>query len=76
MNFITIDRIEEGYAVAELPNGSTQNLPLSQLPQGIREGSRLVFTREGWRLDEQGTADAQARVRGKLDRLLKKDSGT
>ncbi len=72
MNYITIDRIEGNWAVAELPDGATEDIPLSQLPQGIREGCRLISTPEGWRLDGPGTARAQARARGKLDRLLKK----
>lgn len=72
MNYITIDRIEGGLAVAQLADGTMQNIPLSQLPQGVREGSRLISTPDGWQLDQAGTAEAQARVRGKLDKLLKK----
>ena len=72
MNYITIDRIEGGFAVALLPDGTMQNIPLSQLPQGVREGIRLISTPEGWQLDQAGTAEAQARIRGKLDKLLKK----
>ena len=72
MSYITIDRLEGGFAVAELPDGTTRNIPLAQLPQGVREGCRLVSTPDGWRPDQADTAQAQARVRGKLDRLLKK----
>lgn len=72
MSYITIDRLEGGFAVAELPDGTMRNIPLAQLPQGVGEGSRLVSTPDGWRLDQADTAQAQARVRGKLDRLLKK----
>jgi hypothetical protein len=71
MNII-IDRIEEGIAVAELPDGSVQNIPLSQLPHGVTEGTHLMSTPEGWKIDPEATAQAKARVRGKLDRLLKK----
>jgi hypothetical protein len=69
---IIIDRIEGTVAVAELPDGSFQEIPLSQLPQGVKEGAHLVSTPEGWQMDPEATAQAKARVRGKLDRLLKK----
>lgn len=36
---IIIDRIEGGFAVVELENGSHFNLPAQLLPEGAKEGS-------------------------------------
>lgn len=48
---MVIDRIEGGFAVAELEDGSHCDIPLDELPEGIREGSVLVKTERGWELD-------------------------
>ncbi len=42
-NFIVVDRLESGFAVCEMPDGSKQNLPLSDLPDGVKEGTVLEF---------------------------------
>ena len=36
---VIIDRIEGGFAVVELENGSHFNLPAQLLPEGAKEGS-------------------------------------
>ncbi len=48
---IIIDRIEGGFAVAELEDGSHEDIPLGELPDGTREGSVLRKTERGWELD-------------------------
>lgn len=45
----SIDRIEGNYAVLE-ENGATQDVPLSELPEGIREGDLLERKPDGWLL--------------------------
>lgn len=40
----TIDRIEGHFAVAELENGATENVPLAILPHGVREGDVIHIT--------------------------------
>ena len=42
--FWVIDRIEGSFAVVEIAVGQTVNVPLSALPEGIREGSVLRIT--------------------------------
>lgn len=39
---LTIDRIEDGIAVLEHPSGRTRTVPASALPEGAREGDRLI----------------------------------
>ena len=39
--YYTVDRIEGGYAVIEDPDAGVQNIKLSDLPDGIKEGDKL-----------------------------------
>ena len=62
-----IDRIEGRIAVAE-QDGVSIDMPLSELPEGIHEGSILIKTEQGWVLcpDEENarrTALAERRRR-------------
>lgn len=41
---LTIDRIEGHFAVAELENGTTKNVPLAILPHNVREGDIIHVT--------------------------------
>ena len=40
---IVIDRIEGELVVCEMPDGSEKIIPLSALPEGVKEGSVLDF---------------------------------
>lgn len=40
---IVVDRIEGGFAVCEMPDETEQTIPLSSLPQGVKEGTVLDF---------------------------------
>ena len=62
--FWTIDRIEGDVAVVELSAGKTVNLPLSALPQGVKEGSVLRLT-----LDKEEEARRKKKYRSLFDRL-------
>ena len=48
-----IDRIEGGLAVCEREDGGFEDIPLCQLPEGVREGSVLVLQDGAWTLDAQ-----------------------
>ena len=65
----TVDRIEEDLAVLEGEDRTMRTVPLSQLPQGIREGAVVTATEEGFTLDAD--ADRAARIREKMRRLWK-----
>lgn len=47
---ITVDRIENGYAVV-LKDGKAHDIPISQLPNGVREGSVLRLKNGEYCLD-------------------------
>lgn len=45
---IIVDRIEGAFAVCEMDDKSMQNIALSELPVGVKEGDVLAV--EKWRL--------------------------
>lgn len=58
---IIVDRIEEGTAVLEI-DGRRIDIPLSVLPEGVKEGDQLAFTRLGPG-DTRAAEDRLARLR-------------
>ena len=40
---VIIDRIEEGFAVIELDEDNTIDVPLKYLPPGVKEGQALIM---------------------------------
>ena len=40
---VTIDRIEEGFAVIELDSDNYIDIPLKYLPPGVKEGDKLIL---------------------------------
>ncbi|MBQ5823435.1 MAG: DUF3006 domain-containing protein [Clostridia bacterium] len=40
---LTVDRIEEGFAVCELEDGSNKNIALTELPAETQEGTVLQY---------------------------------
>lgn len=53
-----VDRIEDGFAVCETPDGAVLRLPLETLPPDVKEGDVLRETDGAFTLDE---AAAEAR---------------
>lgn len=62
--FWTIDRIEGDIAVVEIAVGKTVDLPLSALPEGVKEGSVLRIA-----LDHDEEARRKKKTRSLFDRL-------
>ena len=69
---LTVDRIEEGFAVLEKDDLTHENIPLSLLPDGIKEGSVLSFDGETYALDPDAEAEARARIIQKHRSVFKK----
>ena len=44
---VTIDRIEEGFAVIELDSENFITVPLKYFPTGVKEGDKLILSIEG-----------------------------
>lgn len=69
-----IDRFEGAYAVCERDDGIFQNVPISSLPPGAREGD-VLFEKQGkFYIDKEKTNNQAARVRKKLDFLFQDKS--
>lgn len=67
--YYIMDRIEGETAVLEGEDGSSRNMPLWELPQGIREGDILFEADNLWRKDEDATAARRTALQKKADKL-------
>lgn len=65
---VTIDRIEGAFAVVEKDDRTTENLPVSLLPEGAREGSVIDIS-----LDENEERLRRERIRKKAESLWRSD---
>jgi hypothetical protein len=66
-----IDRFEGDFAVCEVENGETVNIPRSELPSSAREGDCLIAVVEGvYAIDADETARRRKRIREKMSRLF------
>ena len=65
----SIDRIEGGHAVLE-KDGKTLDVPLSGLPDGIREGDLLEQTPDGWHLRRDAAERRRHQLAERRRRLL------
>ena len=60
---ITIDRIEGDFAVVEIPDMTTIDVPLALFP-GVKEGDVYIISK-----DESEAAERRNRIQSKFDRL-------
>ena len=67
-----VDRIEGEVAVLSGDGGEITDVPLTSLPDGVREGDVLRLEDGVWVADPGETVRRAERVRGKLNRLFKK----
>jgi len=50
-----IDRIEGEFAVCEMPDETEKTIPLSLLPDGVKEGAVLEFSEGVYTVNEEKT---------------------
>ena len=60
----TIDRIEDGIAVIETPNGNL-NVGVKHLPEGVKEGNKIFL-----RVDEKDEQESKERIKLKMEKLF------
>lgn len=53
MKKLVVDRIEAGFAVCEIEEGSFADLPLRALPDGIKEGDVIKISVEAEETDKR-----------------------
>jgi hypothetical protein len=70
---VTVDRIEGEQAILEYPDDTVRPCPLSQLPEGTREGQKLEQTETGWQRRTDLEEEAKARIAAKLEKLKHKN---
>lgn len=68
----TVDRMEGDWAVLEDEGRKMSDVPLAQLPAGLREGDLLEHNGEGWTLRPDLRENRLARNRALLDKLKRK----
>jgi len=61
---IIIDRFEDNYAVVELEDRSTANLPRSLVPPGAKEGDVLLIE-----IDRNATEERRKRIQRLMEEL-------
>jgi len=71
-NILTVDRIEEGFAVCEAEDLSFRRIALSELPKGVREGDCLRSEGDGYVIDKDEAARRRAHNKALFDMLKKK----
>ncbi len=68
-----IDRFEGGFAVAEnTATKKTSPIPITELPDGVREGDVLVSVPGGYIIDAAETAARKERAKNLLNKLKNK----
>lgn len=67
---IVVDRIEEDIAVVYFGD-ERRDIPLTDLPGGVREGSILRECPGGFELDEQAEQERRKQIADKMSRLFK-----
>ena len=68
---IIVDRLEGAFAVCEMDDKSMQNIALSELPAGIKEGDVLTVENSAYVIDIKQTAERSERIAQKMSRLFK-----
>ena len=69
---MTVDRIEDGYAVVENDCGEMERIPLGKLPEGIHEGSVIISSADGYSLDAESERIRRASMAKRTRSLFKK----
>ena len=69
---MTVDRIEGDFAICELENGEIKNIPLENLPFGIKEGNIISENEKGFFIDVFEEQERIKRIEEKMKKLFNK----
>ncbi len=67
---LIVDRIEGTIAVCETASASIVDVPLSDLPEGTKEGSVLRFENGSYVIDAEEERSRRSRIESKAKRLF------
>lgn len=74
MEWIVIDRLEEGIAICEKDNKQKREIPKDKLPLDVKEGDVLRVQENGvFQLDKEETERRKQEIQVILQSLLKKE---
>lgn len=68
MEYATIDRFEEEFAILELPDRTTIAVPRAELPEGAKEGD-LLTAQPPYTLQPKETEERAEKVKSLMDKL-------
>ncbi len=68
---IIVDRLEGALAVCEMDDNSMQNIALTELPAGVKEGDVLAVENGAYVIDAKQTKARSERIAQKMNRLFK-----
>lgn len=68
---IIVDRIEGAFAVCEMDDNSMQNIALTELPAGVKEGDVIAMDNGTYVIDAKQTKERSERIAQKMNRLFK-----
>lgn len=67
----SVDRLEGSFAICEeTRTGEVRRFPLTELPQGLREGDLLQNGRNGWQIERQEAARRRRNLSKKIKNLF------
>ena len=71
MDIYVIDRFENDFAVCEKNGKKMVNIPISSLPENVKEGVILRFKKGVYTVDETAQIARQEKIRKLQDELFK-----
>ena len=78
MQRLIVDRLEDGFAICmDMETDAQSDVPLGDLPQGVKDGDILVATDEtggAFIIDAAETEARRSRLRSRFDKLIKRRS--
>jgi len=66
---VVVDRIEGHFAVVELPDRTTMDVPLINLPNGTKPSDCLEYTEGKFTLDPEETQRRKAEIKKLMDSM-------
>ena len=72
MKKFVLDRIEEDFADLETEEKTFVNLPLSDLPLDVKEGTVLTFSNGEYLVDKEKTSARKEKIKSLLDDIMEK----
>lgn len=67
---ITVDRVEGDFAVCELEDGTFKDIAISELPDGIKQGTVLEFLNGEYKINLEAQRERAAEILALQDSIF------